>query len=166
MELLEKPVIAAINGFALGGGLELALACDVRIAGAKAKFGQPEVNLGLIPGYAATQRLPRLIGLGNALFLLMSGEMVGAEEALRMGLVQKVVEPEQLLRTVMALAKTIAAKGPRAVKLVKHVARVGSLMDFESGCALESEKFGSLFENEGAEGMRAFLEKRAPKWTA
>jgi len=166
LELLDKPVIAAINGFALGGGLELALACDVRIAGAKAKFGQPEVNLGLIPGYAATQRLPRLIGLGNALFLLMSGEMVGAEEALRMGLVQKVVEPEQLLPTVMALAKTIAAKGPRAVKLVKHVARVGSLMDFESGCALESEKFGSLFENEGAEGMRAFLEKRAPKWTA
>ena len=166
MELLDKPVIAAVNGFALGGGEELALACDVRIASAKAKFGQPEVNLGLIPGYAATQRLPRLIGLGNALFLLTSGEMIGAEEALRMGLVQKVVDPEQLLPTVMALAKTIAAKGPKAVKLVKHVARMGFLMDFESGCALESEKFGSLFGNEGAEGMQAFLEKRAPKWPA
>ena len=165
LELLEKPVIAAINGFALGGGLELALACDIRIASAKAKFGQPEVNLGLIPGYAATQRLTRLIGLGNALFLLMTAEMVGSEEALRMGLVQKVVEPEQLLPAVLALAKTIAAKGPKAVKLIKHVARVGFLMDFESGCALESEKFGSLFENEGAEGMRAFLEKRPPKWT-
>jgi len=159
-------VIAAVNGFALGGGEELALACDVRIASAKAKFGQPEVNLGLIPGYAATQRLPRLIGLGNALFLLMSGEMITADEALRVGLVQKVVAPEQLLPTVLALAKTIASKGPKAVKLVKHVARMGILMDFESGCALEAEKFGTLFGNEGAEGMQAFLEKRAPKWPA
>lgn len=164
MELLDKPIIAAINGFALGGGQELALACDFRIASAKAKFGQPEVNLGLIPGYAATQRLPRLIGLGNALYLLMTAEMIGPEEALRMGLVQKVVEPDQLLPTVMTIAKTIAAKGPKAVKLVKHVARVGALMDFESGCALESKKFGSLFGNEGAEGMKAFLEKRPPKW--
>jgi len=166
IELLDKPVIAAVNGFALGGGEELALACDVRIASAKAKFGQPEVNLGLIPGYAATQRLPRLIGLGNALFLLMSGEMITADEALRVGLVQKVVAPEQLLPTVLALAKTIASKGPKAVKLVKHVARMGILMDFESGCALEAEKFGTLFGNEGAEGMQAFLEKRAPKWPA
>ena len=164
LELLEKPVIAAVNGFALGGGCELALACDVRIASAKAKFGQPEVNLGLIPGYAATQRLPRLVGLGNALFLLLSGEMVGAEEALRMGLVQKVVEPEALLPTAVELAKTIAAKGPRAVRLVKRVVREGILKDFESGCTLESEEFGSLFENEGAEGMKAFLEKRKPEW--
>jgi enoyl-CoA hydratase len=166
LELLEKPVIAAVNGFALGGGCELALACDVRIASTKAKFGQPEVNLGLIPGYAATQRLPRLIGLGNALFLLLSGEMIGAEDALRMGLVQKVVEPEALLPTAVDLAKTIAAKGPRAVRLVKHVVRAGILKDFESGCALESAEFGSLFENEGAEGMRAFLEKRKPEWKA
>jgi len=166
LELLEKPVIAAVNGFALGGGCELALACDVRIASTKAKFGQPEVNLGLIPGYAATQRLPRLIGLGNALFLLLSGEMVGAEDALRMGLVQKVVEPEALLPAAVELAKTIAAKGPRAVRLVKRVVREGILKDFESGCALESEEFGSLFENEGAEGMKAFLEKRKPQWNA
>ena len=166
MELLEKPIIAAVNGFALGGGCELALACDIRIASAKAKFGQPEVNLGLIPGYAATQRLPRLIGLGNALYLLMSGEMIGAEDALRMGLVQRVVEPEALLPAAVELAKTIASKGPRAVRLVKRVVRRGLLRDFEGGCALESEEFGSLFDNEGAEGMKAFLEKRKPEWKA
>jgi enoyl-CoA hydratase len=140
------------------------LACDFRVSSSKAKFGQPEVNLGVIPGYAATQRLPRLIGLGNALFILLTGEMIGAEEALRMGLVQKVVEPEELMPTVLGLAKTIASKGPKAVKLVKSVSRRGFLMDFEAGCALESETFGSLFENEAAEGMRAFLEKRPPKW--
>ena len=164
LELLEKPVIAAVNGFALGGGCELALACDFRIASTKAKFGQPEVNLGLIPGYAATQRLPRLIGLGHALYLLLTAEMVGAEDALRMGLVQKVVEPEALLPTAVEAAKTIAAKGPLAVRLVKRVAREGLLKDFESGCALESEAFGLPFGNEGAEGMRAFLEKRKPDW--
>jgi enoyl-CoA hydratase len=164
LELLAKPVIAAVNGFALGGGCELALACDFRIASIKAKFGQPEVNLGVIPGYGATQRLPRLIGLGNALFLLLTGEMIGAEEALRLGLVQKIAEPDELMPAALGLAKTIASKGPRAVKLVKQVTRQGILMDFEAGCALESGMFGSLFENEGAEGMRAFLEKRAPKW--
>ncbi|MGA2587720.1 MAG: enoyl-CoA hydratase-related protein [Candidatus Aminicenantales bacterium] len=164
LELLAKPVIAAVNGFALGGGCELALACDFRIASIKAKFGQPEVNLGVIPGYGATQRLPRLIGLGNALFLLLTGEMIGAEEALRLGLVQKIAEPDELMSAALGLAKTIASKGPRAVKLVKQVTRQGILMDFEAGCALESGMFGSLFENEGAEGMRAFLEKRAPKW--
>jgi enoyl-CoA hydratase len=161
---LDKPVIAAVNGYALGGGCELALACDIRIASVKAKFGQPEVNLGLIPGYAATQRLPRLIGLGNALYLLLTGEMIGAEEALRMGLVQKVVEPEALLQTAVEMGKTIAAKGPRAVRVVKRVVREGVERDFESGSALESEEFGSLFEKEGAEGMKAFLEKRKPQW--
>ncbi len=165
LELLAKPVVAAVNGFALGGGLELALACDFRISSSKAKFGQPEVGLGVIPGYAATQRLPRLIGLGNALYLLLTGEMIGAEEALRMGLVQKVVEPDSLLPAALELARTISAKGPRAVRLAKEVARRGLLMDFEAGCALESEMFGSLFGNEAAEGMRAFLEKRPPKWT-
>jgi len=164
IEFFEKPVIAAINGFALGGGLELALGCDLRIASFKAKFGQPEVNLGLIPGYAATQRLPRLIGLGNALYLLLSAELITAEEALRMGLVQKIVEPEQLMDVVLKLAKNINSKGPRAIKLIKKVSREGLLMDFDKGCALESEKFGSLFENEGREGMKAFLEKRPPKW--
>ncbi|MDO8971501.1 MAG: enoyl-CoA hydratase-related protein, partial [Saprospiraceae bacterium] len=128
--LLEKapfPVIAAINGFALGGGLELTMACDFRIASAKAKFGQPEVNLGLIPGYAGTQRLSRLTGLGNALFLLTSAEMIGAEEALRIGLVQKVTEPEQLMEEVMRIARLIASKGPQAVQKVKRVTREGFL---------------------------------------
>ena len=164
LELLEKPVIAAINGFALGGGLELALGCDIRIASSKAKFGQPEVNLGLTPGYAATQRLPRLIGPGNALYMLLSGEMLTAEDALRMGLVQKVVEPDQLMPTVEELARTISSKGPKAVQYVKKLVREGLLTDFKTGSSMESDKFGSLFENEGKEGMKAFLEKRKPGW--
>jgi enoyl-CoA hydratase len=164
LELLEIPVIAAINGFCLGGGNELALACDIRIASSKAKFGQPEVNLGLIPGYAATQRLPRLIGLSNALYLLMTADMITAEQAFRMGLIQKVTEPEELMPEVIKIAKKIASKGPMAVKKVKKVAREGLLTNFDDGAALESKEFGSLFGNQGAEGMRAFLEKREPKW--
>ncbi len=166
LELLEIPVIAAINGFALGGGLELAMGCDFRIASSKAKFGQPEVNLGLIPGYAATQRLSRLTGLGNALYLLTTAEMIGAEEALRIGLIQKIVEPEQLMDEVMKIAATIISKGPEAVKKVKKVTRQGFLMDFEKGCELEAEQFGTLFGkgSEGEEGMKAFLEKRKPGW--
>jgi enoyl-CoA hydratase len=164
LELLEKPVIAAINGFALGGGLEFALACDFRIASSKAKFGQPEVNLGLIPGYAATQRLPRLVGLGNALYMLLTAEMITADDALRIGLVQKVVEPEQLMDEVKKIAGNIISKGPLAIRLVKKVAREGLLVDFQKGCNLESQHFGDPFGSEGAEGMRAFLEKRDPKW--
>ncbi|MCK4836955.1 MAG: enoyl-CoA hydratase/isomerase family protein, partial [Candidatus Aminicenantes bacterium] len=164
LEHLDKPVIAAINGFALGGGCELAMACDIRIASVKAKFGQPEVNLGLIPGYGGTQRLPRLIGLGHALFLLFSGDMISADEALKMGLVQKLTEPGELMSVSRELAQKIISKGPRAVRLVKQVARKGLSMDFDSGCALESEKFGTLFGNEGTEGMTAFLEKRSPDW--
>jgi enoyl-CoA hydratase len=163
---LEIPVIAAINGFALGGGLELAMGCDFRIASTKAKFGQPEVNLGLIPGYAATQRLPRLVGLADALFLLTSAEMIGADDALRIGLVQKVVEPEGLMEEVMRIAKTIASKGPQAVKKVKMVTRQGMLSSFDEGSELEAEQFGTLFGdgNEGKEGMQAFLEKRKQNW--
>ena len=166
LEKMKIPVIAAINGFSLGGGLELAMGCDIRIASTKAKFGQPEVNLGLIPGYAATQRLSRLVGLGDALYLLMSADMIGAEDALRIGLVQKVVEPEVLMEEVMKIAKTIASKGPMAVKKVKAVTRQGFLMDFEKGCELEADQFGSLFGkgSEGEEGMKAFLEKRKPNW--
>ena len=164
LELLEIPVIAAVNGFALGGGCELTLACDFRIAGSKAKFGQPEVNLGLIPGYGGTQRLPRLVGMGNALYLLMTADMINAEEALRIGLVQKVVEQEQLMEEVMKIAKNIASKGPKAVQLVKEVCRRGLLEGFDEGNALEAKEFGTPFGNEGAEGMKAFLEKRAPKW--
>jgi enoyl-CoA hydratase len=166
LEKMNIPVIAAINGFALGGGLELAMACDFRIASSKAKFGQPEVNLGLIPGYAATQRLSRLTGLGNALYLLMTADMITSDDALRIGLIQKIVEPEQLMEEVMKITKNILAKGPNAVKKIKKVTRQGILMDFEKGCELEAEEFGSLFGkgSEGEEGMKAFLEKRKPNW--
>lgn len=158
------PVIAAINGFALGGGLELALACDFRIASSSAKFGQPEVNLGLIPGYAGTQRLPRLIGMGDALMMLITGEMFSAAEALRIGLVQKVTEPEQLMDEVLRIAGVIASKGPDAVKLVKFVTRQGYQVSLAQGSLLEAQSFGQLFGKQGTEGMKAFLEKRKPKW--
>lgn len=164
LEKLNIPVIAAVNGFALGGGCELAMACDIRIASTFAKFGQPEVNLGLIPGYAATQRLARLVGLSNALYLLYTADMISADEALRIGLVQKVVEADQLMTEAIAIATKIASKGPNAVKKIKKVTREGLLTDFTSGSELESKEFGSLFDNEGAEGMRAFLEKRKPVW--
>jgi enoyl-CoA hydratase len=164
IEQLEIPVIAAVNGYALGGGCELAMACDIRIASTNAKFGHPEVNLGLTPGYAGTQRLPRLIGPGNALYLLMSAEQINADEAFRTGLVQKVVEPEELMNVAMSVAGKIASKGPIAVKKVKAIVHKGLEIGFEKGSALESEEFGSLFENEGKEGMKAFLEKRSPEW--
>jgi enoyl-CoA hydratase len=164
LEKLEIPVIAAINGFSLGGGNELAMACDFRIASNNAKFGQPEVNLGLIPGYAATQRLPRYIGLPNALYMLMTADIITADEALRIGLVQKVVEPEQLLNEAISIAEKIISKGPNAIKKIKKVTRQGMQIGFQAGSELESEEFGSLFENEGREGMKAFLEKRKPSW--
>ncbi|MFA6922856.1 MAG: enoyl-CoA hydratase-related protein [Bacteroidales bacterium] len=165
LENLSVPVIAAVNGFALGGGCELAMACDFRIASTKAKFGQPEVNLGLIPGYAGTQRFSRIAGIANALYLICSGEMLTAEEALRIGLVQKVVEPEQLIEQVMDIAKKIASKGSIAVKKSKEAIRKGISMDFESASDLEAKEFGALFGNgESGEGMKAFLEKRPPKW--
>jgi len=165
-EKLDIPVIAAINGFALGGGMELTMACDFRIASTKAKFGQPEVNLGLIPGYAGTQRLSRLTGMGNALYLLMTANMISAGEALRIGLVQKVVEPEVLMDEVMKIAKSIASKGPQAIKKVKEVTRRGYEMSIDEGAGLEARAFGSLFgdHSEGREGMKAFLEKRKPEW--
>lgn len=166
LEKMEIPVIAAINGFALGGGLELTMGCDFRIASTKAKFGQPEVNLGLIPGYAGTQRLPRLVGTADALYLLMTAEMIGAEDALRIGLVQKVVDPENLIEETMKIARQIISKGPKAVKLIKKVVRKGMESSFEDGSELEAVNFGSLFGkgNEGEIGMKAFLNKEQPKW--
>ncbi len=163
---IDVPVIAAINGFALGGGLELAMGCDFRIASTKAKFGQPEVNLGLIPGYAGTQRLPRLTGMGDALYLLMTADMIGAEDALRIGLVQKVVEPEELINETMKIAKLITSKGPEAIRKVKKVVREGMEMSFKDGENLEALEFGTLFGDgmEGKKGMEAFLEKRKPEW--
>jgi len=165
IEELPFPVIAAINGFALGGGCELAMACDIRIASAKAKLGQPEVNLGLIPGYAGTQRLPRQIGMGDALYYLFTAEMITAEEALRLKLVQKVVEPEKLMDECMRIANLIKKKGKNAIQQVKFVTRKGYSVNFHEGSAIESNIFGSMFETqETKEGTTAFLEKREPKW--
>jgi len=161
---LPIPVIAAVNGYALGGGCELAMACDFRIASKKALFGMPEVSLGLIPGYAGTQRLPRLVGLGNALKCILSGEPVGAEEAFRMGLVQILSEPEELLKDAIEIAKKIASQGPDAVKTAKKVIRRGVDLDFEEALDLEKNHFAELFEGEAKEGMKAFLEKRKPNW--
>lgn len=163
---MDIPVIAAINGFALGGGLELAMGCDFRFASTNAKFGQPEVNLGLIPGYAGTQRLPRLTGMGDALYLLMTADMIGAIEALRIGLVQKVFDPEELIDQTMIIASLIASKGPLAIKKIKRVVRDGMESSFCEGEKLEAQEFGTLFGegNEGKVGMTAFLEKRKPEW--
>ena len=163
---MNIPVIAAINGFALGGGLELAMGCDFRIASTKAKFGQPEVSLGLIPGYAGTQRLSRLVGMGDALYLLMTADMIGADDALRMGLVQKVFEPETLMEETLKIARNIASKGPQSIKKVKSVVRLGLAMSQIEGEEMEAREFGTLFGDgsEGKEGMAAFLGKRKPEW--
>jgi len=161
MEKLEKPIIAAINGFALGGGCELSMACDIRIASSKAKFGQPEVGLGIIPGFGGTQRLSKLVGKGMAKYLILSAETINAEEALRIGLVERVVEPEELIPTVEKLAQTIASKAPIAVGMAKTVINKGDHVDLHTGCALEAEAFGGCCGTEDQkEGMRAFLEKR------
>jgi len=162
---LNAPVIAAVNGYALGGGCELALACDVRIASNKAKFGQPEVNLGLIPGFAGTQRLPAIAGLGNAMYYLLTGDYMSAAEAYRIGLVQMVTEPDQLMEESLKLAQKILKKGPLAVRKMKKVCRLGLSLGIEEGSILETREFGSLFGNEGTEGMKAFLEKRDPDWS-
>jgi len=162
---LPFPVIAAINGFALGGGCELAMACDIRIASSKAKLGQPEVNLGLIPGYAGTQRLSRQIGMGDALYYLFTAEMITADEALRLKLVQKVVEPEKLMEECLRIANLIKKKGKNAIQQVKFVTRKGYSINFHEGSAIESNVFGSMFDtDETKEGTKAFLEKREPKW--
>jgi enoyl-CoA hydratase len=145
IENLKIPVIAAVNGFALGGGCELAMACDIRIANNFAKFGQPEVNLGLIPGYAGTQRLSRHIGLSDSLYLLMTADMINAEEALRLGLVQKVVDAEQLITECLTIAEKIASKGKIAIEKVKEVTRKGMNTDFKAACDFEAKEFGALF---------------------
>ncbi len=157
-----KPIIAAINGFCLGGGCELAMACDIRIASEKAKLGQPEINLGILPGGGGTQRLPRLVGLGNAFKLLYSGEMISAAEALRVGLVDEVLPPEQLMERARALAGTIAQKSPVALQLIKEAVRASVRMPLDEGVRLEQTLFGIAFSSEDkVEGVRAFLEKRA-----
>jgi enoyl-CoA hydratase len=165
LENFDIPVIAAVNGYALGGGCELSMACDIRIASKNAKFGQPELNLGLIPGYAGTQRLSRLVGLGTALHLIMTTETIDAETALRIGLVQKISEPETLIADVMAMAGKLATNGSVAAKVVKKVIRKGMDMEFNAACKMEAEEFGKLFDHPVTkEGMQAFLEKRKPNW--
>ena len=156
-----KPVIAAVNGFALGGGCELAMACDIRICSDNAKFGQPEVNLGVIPGFGGTQRLPRLVGSGRALELLLTGDMINAEEAWRIGLVNRIVPQDDLISECLSIMNKIAGKGPLAVRLCKDVVRAGMEMDVTKACQYEADLFGLCFASEDQrEGMNAFLEKR------
>lgn len=161
LENLNKPVIAAMNGFALGGGCELAMSCDIRIASTKVKVGQPEVGLGIIPGFGGTQRLARIVGMGMAKELIYTGKIIGADEAYRIGLINKVVEPEKLMDEAMALANTIALQAPIAVKLCKATINKGFQCDIDSAIAYESEALGLCFSTEDQkEGMNAFIEKR------
>ncbi len=164
-ETSPKPVIAAVNGFALGGGCELCMACHIRIAAEAAKFGQPEVKLGLVPGYGGTQRLPRLVGAGRALHLLLTGETIDAAEALRIGLVTRVVPGESLEATARDVMKQILANGPLALGLSIDAVHRGLGMALDDGLTLESSYFGTLAASaDAAEGTGAFLEKRAPRF--
>ena len=161
MESIEKPIIAAVNGFALGGGCELAMACDFRVASEKAKFGQPEVNLGIIPGFGGTQRLPRLVGKAMGKYLIMTAEMINAEEAYRIGLVEKVAAPEELIAKCEEIAKTIMTKAPLAIAAAKTAINNGYGLDMKTASAFEIETFTGTFASEDkTEGMTAFLEKR------
>jgi enoyl-CoA hydratase len=167
MESLPVPVIAAVNGFALGGGLELALACDFILASNTAKLGQAEVNVGVVPGFGGTQRLSRRVGIGRARQLVYSGEPIGAEEARAWGLCNEVTGPAELLPRARALAERIASRAPLAVAAAKRAMRVGEDLPLERALMVEQEAFASLFASEDQkEGMRAFLEKRAPAWKA
>jgi enoyl-CoA hydratase len=162
-ETCPKPVIAAVNGFALGGGCELAMACHIRIASEAAKFGQPESKLGILPGYGGSQRLSRLVGKGRAMQLLMTGEMIDATEAHRIGIVNKVVPAAQLISEAHDMMTTILANGPLAVALCIEAIDRGLEMSLEEGLILEANHFGLLAATDDMrEGMRAFLEKRAP----
>jgi enoyl-CoA hydratase len=165
VDAFPKPVIAMINGFALGGGCELAMACDFRVAADSAKLGQPEVNLGIIPGGGGTQRLPRLVGSGNAYKLLFTGELIDAGEALRIGLVDEVVPAADLRERVMALAATIAEKSPVALQLIKEAVRASLRTSLDDGLRLETTLFGVAFASgDKQEGVKAFLEKRKPEF--
>lgn len=164
IEKLEIPTIAAVNGFALGGGCELALTCDIILASEKAKFGQPEVGLGITPGFSGTQRLPRRVGVAKAKELIFSGKQIGAEEAKRIGLVNEVYAAEELLNKAVEMAKSFTANAPIAVKYSKACIDRGMQMDIDNGIALENELFAMCFATEDQkEGMGAFLEKRKEK---
>lgn len=165
IEQLGKPVIAAVNGFALGGGCELAMACTLRLAADTARFGQPEVNLGLIPGYAGSQRLPRLVGKGIALELLLTGDMIGAQRAYEIGLVNRVVPAADLLAEAKKLAHVLAGKAPIAVRYILDAVNEGLEMPFAAGEYLETSLFGTIASSaDMKEGTQAFLEKRKAAW--
>ena len=165
LEMLSKPVIAAINGFALGGGLELSLACDIRVAAENARLGLPEVSLGIIPGTGGTQRLPRLIGKGQAMEMLLTGEAISAEEAYRIGLVNKVVPKGQAVAAAEEIALKIVKNGPLAIKMVKDAVEMGEELPLDDAIEYGHKNLLLCFSSEEAkEGLKAFLEKRQPKW--
>jgi enoyl-CoA hydratase len=166
LETMHQPTIAAINGFALGGGCELALACDLRYASSKAKLGQPEINLGIIPGWGGTQRLARATTLGFAKELILTGRTVDADEALERGLVNAVTEPEELLPRVLEVALQLAAKSPLALEAAKDAINRAYSGDHGENLEREADRFGDLFSSEDAkEGLTAFAEKREPRFT-
>lgn len=165
IENLDKPVIAAINGYALGGGCELAMACDIRVAADTAKLGQPEINLGIIPGYGGTQRLPRLVGKGRAKWLVLSGEIISAQEAFRIGLVDLIFPAAELMNAAKGLAHTIASKGPLAIAWAKKCINAGTETDLVTACAFEASQFGLVCGTaDRLEGTLAFLEKRPARF--
>ena len=165
LETMGKPVIAAVNGFALGGGCEVAQACSIRYASENARFGQPEINLGIIPGYGGTQRLTRLVGLGRALEINLTGDLISAEEALRIGLVNKVVPADRLMEEVNALAAKIASKSAPAIEMILRASNAALDGSLDAGLALEADLFGMVNTFADAkEGLNAFLEKRPPEF--
>ena len=165
MGSFPKPVVAMINGFCLGGGCELSLSCDIRTASSTARFGQPEINLGLIPGGGGTQRLTRLVGLGQSMRLILSGGMISAEEALRIGLIDMMFAPEDLREETLKLASQIAAKSPLTLRVAKEAVRASQNMSVDAGVTYERDLFSLCFSSEDkAEGVDAFLNKRPAEW--
>lgn len=165
MASYPKPVIAMINGFCLGGGCEMSMSCDIRVASDRARFGQPEIKLGLIPGGGGTQRLPRLVGLGHAMRLILTGDMIGAEEASRIGLVDMVFAHDELRAKTLELATKIASFSPLTVRMAKESMRMSERMSIEEGIVYERDVFSMLFSTEDMkEGVSAFLEKRQAEW--
>ncbi|MFJ9392041.1 enoyl-CoA hydratase/isomerase family protein [Nocardioides sp. NPDC101246] len=166
VETFEKPTIAAVNGYALGGGCELAMACDIRIAADTARFGLPETNLSVLPGAGGTQRLARLVGVGRAIDLILTGDLLTADEALAAGLVTRVAEPETLLATAREVARSILAKGPLAVRLARTVIRTGMDADLRTGLVVEQLAQSLLYTTDDKrEGAQAFLARRTPNWS-
>ena len=162
---MSKPTIAMVDGFALGGGLEVACSCDIRIASTRSKFGTPEINLGLIPGYGGTQRLVSLLGYGKALEMVYTGEMIGAEEAQRIGLVNHVVDPEELKQRTLDMACLIATKSSNTLRVAKETLRSALDEGLTEGVATEAKAFANLFDTDDKEiGVKAFLNREKPKW--